>query len=96
MDDADYLAIRRQLDAHVDTVMRLRAQWSVLPEPTRWSGPAHSGALPGDVIGAHEKEAYLHTASKIDTSASKRLADMVKNFPRFARGTVTVFSAGPV
>ena len=33
MDDADYLAIRRQLDAHVDTVMRLRAQWSVLPEP---------------------------------------------------------------
>jgi len=45
MDEADYRAIRARLDAQVDTVMRLRAQWSTLPEPTMWSGPAHLAAL---------------------------------------------------
>ena len=60
MDDADYLAIRRQLDAHVDTVVRLRAQWSVLPEPTRWSDSAHVAAL-GALRQGTEKLSRLAT-----------------------------------
>jgi hypothetical protein len=55
-----------------------------------------SGALPGDLVGAHERQAYVHTAEHIDKSVSKRLAGMVKKFPRFVRGTVSVFAAGPV
>ena len=54
-----------------------------------------SGALPGDFVGAHEKASYIHTAEAIDGSVSKKLADFAKKFPRFARGTVTVFAAGP-
>ena len=54
-----------------------------------------SGALPGDLVGAHEKSGYLHTAEAIDKSVSKKLADFARKFPRFARGTVTVFAAGP-
>ena len=45
MDDAEYLAIRAQLDSYADMVMRLRAQWSLLPEPALWSGPAHLAAV---------------------------------------------------
>jgi hypothetical protein len=45
MDDADYQALRHELELYGDTVMRLRAQWSTLPEPTLWSGPAHVAAL---------------------------------------------------
>jgi len=54
-----------------------------------------SGALPGDLVGAHEKAGYVRTAEAIDGSVSKKLADFAKKFPRFARGTVTVFAAGP-
>ncbi len=60
MDEADYRAIRAQLDAQVDTVMRLRAQWSLLPEPTRWSGPAHLAAL-GQIRQGPDKLAGIGT-----------------------------------
>jgi len=60
MDEADYRAIRARLDAQLDTVMRLRAQWSTLPEPTMWSGPAHLAAL-GQIRQGPEKLADICT-----------------------------------
>lgn len=60
MDEADYRAIRARLDAQLDTVMRLRAQWSALPEPTMWSGPAHLAAL-GQIRQGPKKLADIGT-----------------------------------
>lgn len=52
-----------------------------------------SGALPGDLIGAHEKDGYVDTAQRIDQSPDRRLRDLFSGLPRGVRGVASEYQA---
>jgi hypothetical protein len=54
---------------------------------------ADSGQGPFDVVGAHSREGYLHTARRIDSSRAPGLASTIPRVPDSLTGTVHLFRA---
>ena len=52
---------------------------------------ARSDALPGDVVGAHDREAYLTTAQRVDDSPAEELQRLTQSLPEGLSGETRVF-----
>lgn len=52
---------------------------------------AESGALPGDLIGAHRRESYQATAERIDQSPAQQLQQLTTSLPSGVQGESVLF-----